>query len=583
MDKEHKEQAYQLANIGHWEIDVPGKQLYWSDQVKRLHEVSFDYQPDLESALAFYEEGNHRKKVQKAVKKAIEEGQSFSFESKIITAKGNPRWVNAVGEPVMEGGRCASIYGSTQDITDRKTMEQQLQQEHNQLNEAEQEKTRILERIDDGFFAVDKDWTVRYWNKQAEQIIGVPQDDIIGNNLWEVFEKAADLDFYDQYHKALNQQVTVQFEEFYQPLDMWIEVTAYPCEIGLSVYFRDITDRKQNEQRLQQNMELLTQLFENAPVGLVLLDEDHTITRINASFKEMFGYQLSELQGKEIDSFLTPPELVQEARDITDRTLQGESFQVETVRQRKDGTEVPVLIATVPVEIDGDIIAIFGIYVDISQRTEAEQQLEEQLSEKQVLLAEIHHRVKNNMAVVSGLLELQKENTENEEAYQKMQDSQARIQTMSLVHEQLYQMGTFSSLQFDEYVKNLGETIATTYGDKAQDITLSYDTEPVRLDMDQAIPCGLLLNELLTNAYKHAFPNRAEGHITISLHEKDGQAVTLEVKDNGIGMAEEIPERANDSLGLSLVYTLAQQLEGELQITTDNGSCFTVVFDKKDD
>ena len=110
MDEQYKEQAYQLANIGHWELQVENEQLYWSDQIKRLHEVPLDYQPKLDSALAFYKEGDHRDKVQKAVQKAMEEGQSFSVESKIITDKGNPRWVRAVGKPVMKNGQCVRVF-----------------------------------------------------------------------------------------------------------------------------------------------------------------------------------------------------------------------------------------------------------------------------------------------------------------------------------------------------------------------------------------------------------------------------------------------------------------------------------------
>lgn len=342
---------------------------------------------------------------------------------------------------------------------------------------------------------------------------------------------------------------------------------------------RDITERKEKDRLLKKNMSLFSQLFENAPVGLVLLDEEHSITRMNDSFEEMFGYQLSDLKHKDVDTFLASPEREQEARKVTSRTLQGESFQIETVRQCKDGKDVPVLIATVPVEIDGDIIAIFGIYVDISKRKETEQQLEKQLEEKEILLAEIHHRVKNNLAVVSGLLELQKDTTEHEEAYRSLQDSQTRIQSMGLIHEQLYQMELFSSLQFDEYIQNLGETVASSFIDDSKEISISYDTKPVELEMDQAISCGLLLNELLTNAFKHAFPDRANGDIKISVHEKDG-IVRLKVGDNGIGIPEEVKEGQNGSLGIKLIHTLTQQLGGELEITEDNGSCFILTFDK---
>jgi len=342
---------------------------------------------------------------------------------------------------------------------------------------------------------------------------------------------------------------------------------------------RDITERKEKDRLLKKNMELFSQLFESAPVGLVLLDKDHSITRVNDSFEEMFGYQLSELKHKNLDTFLAPPERQEEARDITVRTMKGNSFQTETVRQHQDGSEIPVLIATVPVKFDRDIIAIFGIYVDISKRKKAEEQLKEQLEEKKVLLAEIHHRVKNNLAVISGLLELQKDTTKHGEAYRSLQDSQNRIQSMSLIHEHLYQMELFSSLQFDEYVQSLGKAVASSFINDSKEITLSYDIQPIELGMDQAISCGLLLNELLTNAFKHAFPDQDEGQIMIAAKENDENFVTIKVRDNGIGIPKEVMEGRSGSLGIKLIHTLAHQLGGEIKITEDNGSCFILTFE----
>lgn len=361
------------------------------------------------------------------------------------------------------------------------------------------------------------------------------------------------------------------------------EVNLIPMEMDGESYvqavIRDITDRKKKDRLIQYNMQLFNNLFDNAPAGMVMLNDQHKVQDINKSFKEMFGYELSGIRGEKIDNILAPNELNQEAIDITKRTLQGKSFQVETVRKNKAGKDVPVLVSSVPVTINDEIVAIFGIYVDITKQKEAEKKLEKQLDEKKVLLAEIHHRVKNNLAVVSGLLELQKGHTKNEEAYQKMKDSQSRIQSMALVHEQLYQMEFYSSLQFDEYVKSLGETIASSYSNKAANIELTYNTEPVELTMDQAIPCGLLLNELLTNAFKHAFKGMDQGRIAISVHEEEN-IVTFKVADDGIGIPQDVKEGETTSLGFTLIQSLSQQLEGDLEIIQDEGSCFIFTFDK---
>lgn len=340
----------------------------------------------------------------------------------------------------------------------------------------------------------------------------------------------------------------------------------------------DITGRKEKDRLIRKNMQLFSQLFENSPIGLLMLDEKQRVKNINKSFRNIFGYRIDDIQGQNIDNFFAPDDVGEEAAELSERTLHGEKLQVESVRCHKDGSRVPVLIATVPVEIENEIVAIFGMYVDISKRKKTEEKLEKQLQEKQVLLAEIHHRVKNNMAVISGLLELQKDTTQNQDAYEKMKDSQARIQSMALIHEQLYQKELFASVRFDEYVKNLGSTIAASFCSIDTDIEVVYDTELVELNMDQAIPCGLLLNELITNAFKHAFPGHDKGKITIKVGEESGKAF-MEVSDNGIGISSDFDNMKGESLGMRLVQTLTQQLAGNLEIDNDNGSTFHLSFE----
>jgi len=349
----------------------------------------------------------------------------------------------------------------------------------------------------------------------------------------------------------------------------------------VQVVIRDITERKQKDHLIRRNMELFSQLFTNSPVGIVMLDHDHRVKNINLHFEKIFGYSLSEIKNKRIDELLAPENLKNEAHGITEKTMDGSPMQVESVRIHKNGQKIPVLIASVPVEIQNEIIAVFGIYIDLSKRRKVEEKLEKQLEEKKVLLAEIHHRVKNNLAVISGLLELQKETTEHEEAYQKMQDSQSRIQSMGLIHEQLYQMEFYASLKFDRYIKSLGETIASSHQDNDTEIDLLYDTEPIELNVDQAITCGLLLNELLTNAFKHAFVGRKEGKVSISIHNRKEQQVVIEICDNGIGIAEDVKKKQKNTLGFNLINTLTQQLAGELDISNDEGTCFTLSFKKE--
>lgn len=343
---------------------------------------------------------------------------------------------------------------------------------------------------------------------------------------------------------------------------------------------RDITDRKETERLMQKNMVLFSQLFQNSPAAVVMIDDSEKVINVNSSFERIFGYELSELKGKNIDNFIVPEDEMENAKKINERSLGGDSFQVETTRVDKDGKEIPVLLGTVPVEFENETIATFGIFVDITDRIKAENQLRHSLKEKEVLLKEIHHRVKNNLAVITGLLELQMENTGDKKAYQKLRDSQARIYSMAEVHEQLYQQEVFSSIQMDDYIREFADRIDSTFQIRSADIELKLDIEPVKLSINQAVPCGLLLNELLTNSYKHAFTDQDKGIISISLY-KSNQKVELIVADNGKGIPEDLQKGTTDSLGMDLIQTLTKQLQGDLQIKNKEGAHFRLQFLKK--
>lgn len=229
--------AYRLALIGGWELDVLRSEVKWSPITKELHEVEPDFVPDLQSAILFYKEGINRETIINAVNAAIELGKPFDVELQIITAKGNLRWIRAIGKARLRAGKCVSVYGSFQDIHEKKDAEERIK-------EAYQEKIDILESIGDAFFAVDKNWIVTYWNRMSATYLGMPREAILGKNLWHVYADAVSSGFYDQYHKAMGENVPVHFEEYYPPLGLWLQVSAYPSPSGLSVYFRDITDSK---------------------------------------------------------------------------------------------------------------------------------------------------------------------------------------------------------------------------------------------------------------------------------------------------------------------------------------------------
>ncbi len=219
-----------------------------------------------------------------------------------------------------------------------------------------------------------------------------------------------------------------------------------------------------------------------------------------------------------------------------------------------------------------------ALQAEITERKRAEGQIRASLREKEVLLKEIHHRVKNNLQVISSLLYLQAKNVGDEQALAVLQDSQSRVRAMVLVHERLYQSPDLARIDFAEYVRNLANYLFRSYGVNTNVIQLRLNVGDVLLGVDTAIPCGLIINELVSNSLKHAFPAGREGEIRIKLRSDDEGECILMVGDNGVGFAEGLDFRDAGTLGLELVNTLVAQLEGTVELDRSRGTTFKITF-----
>ena len=215
---------------------------------------------------------------------------------------------------------------------------------------------------------------------------------------------------------------------------------------------------------------------------------------------------------------------------------------------------------------------------EIEERKKAEDALRSSLAEKESLFKEVHHRVKNNLQIISSLLNLQGRKTHNLEVHDFLQDTQNRVRSMALLHETLYRSGNLAKVDFPQYVKGICTHLARSYACEAEGIRLRQDIADVALDMDQAIPAGLIISELVANAFKHAFPSRSEGEITVALHAADGQRLVLRVSDSGVGFPAETRSQSSETLGLILVRNLCRQLDGQLSIVNEQGTVFEIVF-----
>jgi PAS domain S-box-containing protein len=213
-------------------------------------------------------------------------------------------------------------------------------------------------------------------------------------------------------------------------------------------------------------------------------------------------------------------------------------------------------------------------------RKRAEAQIKAQLQEKDVLLKEVHHRVKNNMQVISSLLNLQSRRIKDPSVFEMFKESQRRIRSMALIHERLYQSSDLSRIEFSEYISNLATHLFHSYQVDAHRIQLKLETEKVHLNINTAIPCGLIVNELVSNALKHAFPDGRNGQLEIGLQQVPGDGYVLQVIDDGVGFPEGLDFRKTETLGMQIISTLVEQIDGRLELNREKGSAFRLEFNE---
>ncbi len=345
----------------------------------------------------------------------------------------------------------------------------------------------------------------------------------------------------------------------------------------LYLYGRDITELKNTNQELLKFKNVIE--LSNDGISIYTLQDKKYY--LNHSFVEMLGYtgnELNEIGG--LFNLYNDSNL----RDIIPRMLlSGNYWQGDISLTTRSGEKRNLYLSAGPVfNSKNELIAIYGIHTDISEHRQAQEKISESLREKEVLLSEIHHRVKNNLAVVSSMLQLQALQEDHEGMNTKLLESSLRVKTIASIHEHLYESDSFSKIDFSKSIARQVSGIVDTMKSSTS-IRMDLNCEPVQLNVNQAITCSLIVNEVVTNIIKHAFGEKERGLITVTLTEKNNR-VTLVVSDNGKGLPDHLDFRKNyeRSLGLHLINVLSRQLDAAYLYDSANGSRFSLHFNKKD-
>jgi two-component system, sensor histidine kinase PdtaS len=325
--------------------------------------------------------------------------------------------------------------------------------------------------------------------------------------------------------------------------------------------------------------------FEAAPMGMMTTDADGKVTFANAQIDRMFGYKREELLGSPLRQLI--PGLALGGPDRSSKTTPlafrspGKSTGAKPRALRKNGTEFPIDLSFTPLP-DADLTLVSVL--DITEREHSMRQMNERtaelldsLKDRDVLLREVHHRVKNNLQVISSLINMQVRKLEPGVPRDVLVECKTRFEAVALIHEKLGQSCDYAHVCFSDYISSLADNVLHATDASAAGVSLSIDAEAVSLGMNKVIPCGLILNELLTNAMKHAFPEDRGGTIRVTLKHNGPNRVRLTVSDNGVGMRA-CGTEVTASVGLQLVSTLSEQLDGQVQILGLDGTSVTVEF-----
>ncbi|MDO8870684.1 MAG: PAS domain S-box protein [Methanobacteriaceae archaeon] len=458
-------------------------------------------------------------------------------------------------------------------------------QEH--LNELERFRT-LLDQTNDAIFLVEvSSFLLTDLNQSAYKQLGYSAKELIKTSIIDIVapeDRQKFINIFSSPEHPISKE-KLKFKAFFikkdnelMPMEVSTRMVYFSGILYSVMVARDIRDRIAAEKALKESEDYYRTIFENTGSATVILEKDTIISRVNTGFETLTGYSREEIEGKKsFKDFLHPEELSKTLKyhQMRRNKIELAPKEYETIGFNKNG-DLKYVVATIAI-IPGTDKSLVSL-MDITARKTAEEQIIKSLEEKDVLLKEIHHRVKNNLQIISSLLNLQSYHIKDPKDLEIFKESQIRVKSMALIHEQLYQSENLASINFAEYIKNITSQLFNSYSSPASNITLNLDLQDVNLEIETAIPCGLIINELVSNSLKHAFKNRNKGKISISLNQ-DSENVVLSISDDGVGFDLE-KMNISDSLGLKLVKTLVKQLDGSLEIKSNEGSSFLISFNE---
>lgn len=568
-------QAEKVSNIGSWEREIASDIVHWSEGL--FHIFGLDPAKGApkwsEHPVLFVPEDFERLRL--LVDDCNKNGTPYEAELRIISPDGEIRQIFMWGQADRNlNGNIHRQIGVAQDITDRKRIESELKLIYDAIENSPQ-----------GYDIVNEDQQFTYVNRSYLKMWGYDsKEELLGTS---PVSHCTDPHLPKIIISTVNEKGSSNFEFKAQRkdgsvFDVRMKVSYHVDMEGKRLYHgfsEDITERKQAEEALKDSEERLRAFLDNSTVIAWLKDEEGRYVFLSRNYEKRFGVSIKEWLGKS-DFEVWPLKLAEEFHK-NDQNVLEKNKPLETIEYTvdEDGNKTWWLTHKFIFTDSAGRRYVGGLGVDITERKQTEQILQNALAEKEILLREVHHRVKNNMQIISSLLRLHSRRVENEHSAKIFDDCRDRIEAMSLIHEALYQSKDLTRINIEKYLKKLCINFSRSYNISSKNIQVMVDKQDLFMNLDQGIAIGLVISELISNAFKHAFPNGKNGTVSVRLSQPDSKTVELVVSDDGAGLPKEMDIQNTSSLGLRLVTGIVtHDLGGSIEVENDSGARFVIRF-----
>jgi PAS domain S-box-containing protein len=552
-------------------IDMLG---YSADELNRLKWEDCVFDEDIQKAIEAHAEMNREGKAKAELRLTKKDGSICFIKARLVKNRSN-------------GNTFPGDYYFIEDITE-------IKQAQKSITDAQNFAVSTLNSITSNVAIIDNEGKIlavnRAWVAFSLQNNGDLKKTCVGSNYLDVCDKAVGKNSQQgtTFSEGIRKVLKGEKNEF---------VIKYPCHTPLHerwfvakvskfigegtrkavILHDDITESTLAEMKLAKSEEKFRSMVQNSSDIITITDFNGKVKYVSPSVKKILGYEPKYGYGKSVFNLIHPDDL-DKVKKAFEQNINhpNKTVTVDYWFRKSDGNYIYMESIVNNLLRDPNVQGMVVNTRNITDRKYAEEQIKATLNEKEILLKEIHHRVKNNLQIVSSLLKLQENHIPEKEFKKVFHDSITRVKAMSLIHQKLYQENSLSSINFGCYIKSIVQFLKETYDADERNIVCEIAAGQMNLNLETAVPCGLIINELISNALKHAFTENKGGKILVKLESKGNNIITI--SDNGIGFPNELIFGSAKTLGLSIVNTLAMQLKAKIDISVNNGTTFRVTF-----